>query len=136
MIIENVMKEIGDAIDTIPMLERFDFWVGKVPVPGFTVGLPEETVYDQTYGRGSDTLTVPVVVLVGKVDNQSAARQLMAYMDGSGPRSFKAVLEAHSWTTCDDVMLASAEPGAYSSGGVALLGAEFMLTVLGQGETS
>jgi hypothetical protein len=136
MIIAMVMKEIADQVDTIPGLNVFDFWVKKMPVPGATVGLPTRVGYDKTYGRGSDSIDVPLLVMVGAVDAASSARALMTYMDGSGPRSVKAVLEAHEWTTCDEVVVAEAAPDVYSSGGVLLLGAEFTLEVLGQGISS
>lgn len=136
MIIADVAAELAERLQTIPKLNGFPYWVKKVPVPGFTVGLPERIEYDQTYGRGLDKITFPVLVLVGMVSSAQSARDLDAYMDGSGARSFKAVLNPTGWSSCDDVFVVTAVPDTYLSGGVTLLGAEFTVDVYGQGATS
>lgn len=136
MIVETVLAEVAGQLDTIPKLNVFPFWAKKVPVPGVTVGLPELIEFDQTYGRGLDRMRVPILVMVGLVSDRASAKELSAYMDGSGDRSFKAVLNGHTWTSCDDVMVTSCEPGTYSSAGVILLGAEFTVDIYGQGESS
>lgn len=136
MIIHEVATEITERLGTIPKLNGFPYWIKKVPVPGFTVGLPELIEYDQTYGRGLDKITFPILVLVGQVSSAQSARDLEAYMDGSGARSFRAVMDAEPWQSCDDVFILSAEPDTYVSGGVTLLGAEFTVQVHGQGATS
>lgn len=134
MIVEAVSAEVASVLGTIPQLNTFPYWAKKVPVPGVTVGLPELIEYDQTYGRGLDKMRLPILVMVGMVSDRSSAKQLGAYMDGEGPRSFKAVLNGHTWESCDDVMVAACEPDTYSSGGVILLGAEFTVDVFGQGQ--
>lgn len=136
MNVTEVLAEIAARLDTIPKLNVFPYWAKKVPVPGVTVGLPERIEYDQTKGRGSDACDVPVIVLVGAVSSAASARELNLYMDGDGDRSFAAVLDSGPWESCDDVHVVSAEPGAFDSGGVTLLGAEFTLRVFGQGATS
>jgi hypothetical protein len=134
VIVRDVSEEIVLAIkSSIGQLNGFHYTVGKVPVPGFTVGPPELIDYDQTYGRGYDKITLPIIFLVGKNDSRSAASQLDAYLDGDGPRSVKAALEAHEFTTCDDVRVVKAVPATYTSGGVDLLGAEFTVDVYGTG---
>lgn len=136
MIVEDVLAEIAARLDTITGLNVFPFWAKKVPVPGVTVGLPEGIEFDQTYGRGLDKMSVPIIVMVGMVSDRASAKELGAYMDGSGARSFKAKLNAGPWTACDEVIVRSVAPDTYSSGGVILLGAEFMTDVYGMGETS
>ena len=136
MIITEVLAEIADQLDTIPKLNVFPFWAKKVPVPGATVGPPEKIEFDQTYGRGSDKMTVPILVLVGAVSSEQSIRDLSAYMDGEGARSFKVVLNGYEWTTCDDVMVTECVPDTYTSGGVTLLGAEFTALITGQGVAS
>lgn len=137
MIVTAVLQEIADLLDEIPGLNVFPYWVKKVPVPGATVGLPSEIEYDQTYGRGLDKMTVPIIVLVGMVSAKASAAELNAYMDGSGARSIKWNLNgARDWASCDDVVVRSVIPDTYSSGGVVLLGAEFTVDVYGKGETS
>lgn len=136
MIVETVLAEIAGRLDTIDRLNVFPFWAKKVPVPGVTVGLPERIEFDQTYGRGLDKMTVPIIVMVGMVSDRSSAKELGAYMDGSGARSFKAVLDADGWESCDSVIVVECAPDTYSSGGVILLGAEFKVDVFGEGAGS
>lgn len=136
MKIRLVAQEMTVRLETITKLNGFPYWIKKVPVPGFTIGLPERIAYDQTYGRGLDKITFPVLVVVGPVSSEQAARDLEAYMDGSGPRSFKQILNPPGWESCDDVCVTEAVPDTYMSGGVFLLGAEFTVDVHGQGETS
>jgi hypothetical protein len=136
MIISAVRAEIRERLMTIPKLNGFDYNVKKVPVPGFTIGPPELIEYDQTYGRGQDRMRLPLLVLVGLISAEASERELEAYMDGEGARSFKAILNPSGWTSCDDVFVTSCEPDTYESGGVTLLGAEFTLIVCGEGAPS
>jgi hypothetical protein len=130
------MDEIGQKLATIPQLRVYPYNVDKIPPPGAIVGLPESVDFDATYGRGSDSLILPVWVMVARANAQAAGAQLAAYLDGSGDRSVKAAVDStnsNTYSSCDEVTVTKAVPGAYTSGGVDMLGAEFTVTVAGQG---
>lgn len=136
MNVQDVMDEIGEKLAAIPQLRVYPYNVDKIPPPGAIVGFPETIDYDETYGRGSDSLTVPVWVMVSRANAQSAGAQLAAYLDGSGERSVKAAVDrtnTNTYSSCDTVTVTTAKIGAYTSGGVELIGAEFTVTVTGSG---
>lgn len=89
-----VMDQIGDRLDTIPNLRVFRYPPGKVTPPAAIVSFPDGYTFDATYGRGSDTMKIPLIVVVGKPTDERARDRLAEYVNGSGARSFKAVLEA------------------------------------------
>ncbi|WP_433519044.1 hypothetical protein ACQP2T_28105 [Nonomuraea sp. CA-143628] len=63
-----------------------------VITPGFE---GEPTIrFDSTMGRGSDDFLFTVTLLVQAVDDRSSQAELDAYLEGSGVRSVKAVIEA------------------------------------------
>ncbi|HMG43942.1 MAG TPA: hypothetical protein VK611_21595 [Acidimicrobiales bacterium] len=96
MNLADVMDDVAARIDTIPGLRVSAFPPDQVQVPAAVVTYPEAYTFDETYGRGMDRLTLPVVVMVGKVSDRKSRDQLAAYMDGSGPQSLKAAIEATS----------------------------------------
>jgi hypothetical protein len=96
MILADVMDELAARIDTIVGLRVFAFPPDSVAPPAAVVTYPEDYSYDETYGRGSDRLTIPVVVMVGKLTDRSSRDNLSVYADGSGVKSIKAVIEADS----------------------------------------
>ena len=56
----------------------------KIAPPAAIVTYPDSYTFDATYGRGSDTMTIPVVVLVGRVSARASRDKLAAYVDGAG----------------------------------------------------
>jgi hypothetical protein len=53
---------------------------------------------------------------------------------GDGPQSVKAAMEAHTWTSCDDLTVTSCEFDVETIAGVPYLAAMFKATVVGPGE--
>lgn len=137
MNVEAVMQEIGAKLGAIMGLRVFPYNVGKVPPPGAIVGLPDDIAFDRTYGRGVDAMTIPVWVMVSKASDRAANHELTAYLSGSGAKSVKAAIDSrpggNHYLSCDTVIVTTAETGAYTSGGVDLLGAEFTVQITGSG---
>ncbi|MFJ3786982.1 hypothetical protein [Streptomyces sp. NPDC090093] len=100
--------------------------------------------FDKTMGRGLDEAEITCRVLVGRADDRAAQAILDGLLDGSGPSSLKAAIEA-----------ARGAPGQYALGGLAhdlrltrmqgyrwyehqgvqYVGAELIIRVIGQGDT-
>lgn len=135
MNLADVMGEVGDALETIEDLKGrvFRYPSDNVAPPAAIVGLPDEITYDETYGRGSDRLSVPVFVLVSRADMRVAVETLAAYCDGSGFQSVKAAIDNHDYTACDTVRVASATFDVVPVAGVEQLTVEFILDVFGSG---
>lgn len=133
MNLADVMSEIGDALDSISGLRVARAPAGSIQAPAAVVGLPDELAFDQTYGRGTDRLKVPVVVAVGRPQERTTVERLGRYADGSGAESVKQVLEGWAWTTCDFVHVVSVAFDVVRIGGTDYAGALFTLDVVGDG---
>jgi hypothetical protein len=133
MIVEDVMDEVADQLDTIAGLRVFAFPPDSLTPPAAIVSYPDEIVYDATYGRGMDRLTLPVVVVVGRLSDRATKGLLTDYTDGAGGGSIKAVVEAGTYTAFDTVRVTRAEFDAIRIGSTDYLAGMFDLDVAGQG---
>jgi hypothetical protein len=131
--VADVMDELGDALDTISGLRVFPYWVDKVSPPAAIVGFPEELTYDATYGRGSDSITLPIIVVVGRVNARSTRDRVAQYTDGTGMTSAKTAIESHSATSYDSARVERVEFGTASIGGTEYLAATFHVDITGSG---
>lgn len=97
--------------------------------------MPELITYDQTYGRGSDSMTWPLLVLAGKVTDRLVLGRIGQFCDGSGDLSIKALLEATStsYTSCDSVRVVSVQLDTVTWQGTDFQGALFELHIFGSG---
>lgn len=128
-----VMDAIGNALDLVPNLRVFPYFADSVTPPAATVGFPDEYLFDETFGRGSDRATIPVNVVVGKADARSARDQLAQYANGSGPTSVKQAVEQYATTAWDSVRVKSIEFGVVSIASVSYLAATFNIEIIGRG---
>lgn len=136
MNLTEIMEEIGDRLDTIVQLNVFRYSANNPPAPAAVVGLPTTYEYDQTYGRGSDALTLPVTVIVGRASDHASHKAIAAYANGSGDRSVKQVLDstrANPYTSCDTVTVKSVEFVYIEPAGTSYLAAEFAVEITGSG---
>ena len=78
--------------------------------------------FDDTMGRGMDTVQCQVVVDVSRADDVEGLSMLDEYVQGHGDRSIKAVLETATGTGLSFVRVRSTEVGTRSTSD----GAEFM----------
>lgn len=129
----DVMDEISTRLDTIAGLRCFAWPNPSVAPPAAVVLYPEEYIFDATYGRGLDRLSLPVVVVVGKVSERSTRDALAAYVNGSGASSVKAVLESGTYTAFDFVRVAAVDFGERTIAGTPYQGAQFTLDIAGSG---
>jgi len=133
MNLADVMDEVGDLIDTIQGLRVFRHPPSTVTPPAAIVTYPETYTYDETFGRGSDRMDLRVVLLVGKVSDRSARDRIGAYVDGSGPRSIKAVLEADEYTAFDSARVRDVEFDIVAMARVEYLAATLTIDIIGPG---
>lgn len=128
-----VMDEVGDALDTIAGLRVFRFPPDAAAPPFGIVAWPSDITFDATYGRGSDRLTLPVIVGVARSNDRAAWAQLGPYCDGSGAASVKAVVEGHTYTACDPPRVTRVEFAPLVLGGTEYEAAFFDLDISGSG---
>lgn len=132
MILQDVREELATRLNTTEL--RAYAWVkGPVTPPTALVMLPQEITYDATYARGSDRLTLDVLVVVGKAADRSAFETISGYADGSGSGSIKALLDGDDYTHCDSVRVTQATFDVVSIAAVDYLSATFTLDIIGSG---
>jgi hypothetical protein len=64
------------------------------PNPPIAVILPQGVEYDNTFGRGMNTYTFAVTVIVGRVSERSGQNALDAYVSSTGSSSIKLAIES------------------------------------------
>jgi len=64
------------------------------PNPPIAIVQPDSIAYDDTFGRGMQTYTFTVVVLVGRVVERSAQNSIDAFCASTGSSSIKLALES------------------------------------------
>lgn len=133
MNVADVMDELAGQLDTIDGLRVFGYVPKSVAPPAAIVSFPEIYTYDTTFGRGVDTMTIPIYVLVGNVHDRSAKEQIAQYMDGSGTHSIKAVLRAGTYTAFATQRVRDVIVDVYQMNEMELLGAMFNVDITGSG---
>lgn len=133
MNLANVMDQVAAQLDTIADLRCFGYPPDSVSPPAAWPTYPEDYTYDETYGRGMDRMTLGVMVVVGKITDRSSRDELAAYVNGSGAKSVKAVLEAGTYTALHTLRVASAEFDVVRIAATDYIAARFDLDIAGPG---
>lgn len=133
MNLADVMDEVAARLGTIDGLRTFAYPPDRVTPPAAIVTYPTELNFDTAYARGMDRLTLPVIVLVGKVSDRTARNHIAAYVNGSGASSVKAVLESGTYTAFDTIRVTGAEFDVIQIAGVDHLAASLDLDITGPG---
>lgn len=130
-----VCAEVAEVLDTIDGLRCFAYQPQTITPPAAIVlnPAPGDIVYDATYGRGMDRMTLPLLIVGGRSDNRSVQQSIREYCDGSGPRSVKAVLERATFTSLHTIRVSTGGVDGVVVGGVEYLAALLDLDIAGQG---
>lgn len=137
MNLANVMQQIADRLES--EISDFQKVHGFPPdrVGGTPTGIvtyPETYNFDATYGRGSDRISeLPVVVLVGKVDDRGSRDLVGKFCDGSGPASVKQVLQTGVYTAFDTIRVQTCDFDIVTISGTEYLAATFACDITGKG---
>ena len=98
------------------------------PNPPIAVILPQGVEYDNTFGRGMNTYTFAVTVIVGRVSERSGQNSLDAYVSSTGSASIKLAIESDktlNGKALDLRVTDSRNYGELTVGEVTYLSAEF-----------
>jgi len=128
-----VMDAVGDRLDTIAGLRVFRYPPDKLTPPAAVVSYPDKIDPHGTYNRGMARMTLPVVLVVGRVSVRSARDQLAAYAKDTGASSIVTVLESGTYTAFDTVTVTEITFDVVSLGGVDYMAALFDLDIAGSG---
>lgn len=133
MNLSTAFTELGAALGTITGLRVQTFPDASVSAPQVTIAFPDSIEFDETYGRGSDRLTLQAVVFTSMTDPRTGFTALLAYCAGSGSSSVKAAIEAGTYTQSADVRVTGIDFDIYAVGGVSYYAAVFTIDVYGNG---
>lgn len=134
MNLDDVMKQVGDRLDTIAGLRVTSEPPNRITPPSGWVGFPEEYTFDETYGRGLDRIrNLPVIIAVGKVTARTTRTLIGGYVSGSGATSVKQVLESGTYTAFDGLRVASVTFDVITMAGDDYLAALFNVDIAGRG---
>lgn len=133
MNLANVMQEISDRLNTIASLRCFAYPPSAPTPPAGWVDYPDNIEFDATYGRGTDTMKLMVVLIVGRVSVRSVRDQVGKYADGSGDSSVKQVLESGTYTAFDTVNVTGVDFDYVTIAQTNYLSAVFHLDIAGEG---
>lgn len=132
-----VMAEIGTALATMDDMRVYVGAPATVVAPGTgavaVVPFPEQVDYDSTYGRGMDTITGEIMIVLGRPTDRGTVDKLSAYAAGGGAGSVKQTLESYTWTTCDGIRVEQAGIDPVSYGSVEYLALALRIAVWGSG---
>lgn len=124
-----VMAEVDTRLKTITGMRTTAIGADQaVLTPAAVQYLPDRWDFDQTYGRGVDTVTdLPVVIYLGKSNLRAAVKSILPYLAGSGAKSIKAKLDSATtpYTSCSDFQVVWAEVDY----GARLAGTEYLAAI-------
>lgn len=137
MDLADVMDQIATQADAIEGLRVHSSPMppGDITPPALVVSFPESVTFDETYGRGTDRMSLPLVVVVGNPTERQTRDLVVKYCAGSGASSIKQVLESGAYSAFDLLRVEGIEFDAVSIGGVDYLAAIFTLDIIGPGSS-
>lgn len=133
MDVNAVVAELAEALQGIVGLRVFGYVPGTVNPPAVIIPPPPSVTFDDTFGRGADTLTFEMYVIAAPDPDRSGTAVLNGFLSGSGDTSIKAAIEGATYSEFDSVRVVSAEAGPMTIGGIDYLGAMFTLDIIGSG---
>lgn len=135
MIIADVMDALANAVRIIPDLKEQTYaWPNEnPPEPSAIVTYPEDLDYDQTGARGSDEISIDVVVLVGVLWDEATRDRVSKYANGSGVSSVKTTIENFATSAWDSVRVERATFETQDHAGITHLAAIFTCDIIGPG---
>jgi hypothetical protein len=127
------MEEVAAQLKLITGLQVFAYPPDKINPPGGAVSYPDGIDYGVTYGgpRGAVRLDgLNIVLLANRATTRQARDTVSGWIAPAGAASVPARLEAHDWTTCDDLTVTRVDFDVVTVGAVDYLAAMFKATVM------
>lgn len=135
MRLTDICMELAEALSLIDGLRTYPYPPDTVNVPCAVVSYPESLDFNQTYGAmGYDMATIPIMVLVSRVGDRGASKEIEAYSSRKGERSVKEALETYTYLETDHVHVSGVSYDVYSVNEIDYLAATFLVQVLANEE--
>jgi len=127
--INNIRAGLATRLATISGL-RVSAEQPDNPNPPLAVIIPDGTRYDDTFGRGMDTTTFRIILIVSRVAEKQAQKNLDAYCATTGAKSIKTAIEGDKTlggSVFDCRVTEMRNYGQIPVGDVTYLGCEFVV---------
>lgn len=127
-----IMEELDAALSpglTAAGFDTFDHPPGKVSGPSAILSYPERIDYHAAYQRGMIRLTIPLVVVVPRNNDEQASDVLGECCATTGDKSIMMIVENAGYTTLDAVTVTSVDFDVVEIAGASYLAALFTLDV-------
>ncbi len=119
-----VMDALALALTNASITKHVYAWPSEsVVVPAAIVGYPDPIDFDMTFGRGSDSATFPIWLVVGKVSERTARNILSAYITGA--TGIKNTLDGNLSGSVQSCRVVDCKIESVAIGGVPYLAARF-----------
>ena len=102
------------------------------PAPPVAVIVPVNVEYDVSFGRGTDTYTFSVLLIVGRMSERAAQTTLDAYINPTGATSIKAAINTDPTLggACQSARVTNmVNYGSLIVGDTEYLSADFQITI-------
>ncbi len=133
MKLKDVMEEMADKLKLFTGHNVFSYPVDSLSPPAGVIGYPESITYDETYQQGEMMFnSLPVWLVTGRTDSESARNQASEWTDPQGANSVKRYLDVQNYSSCDDVQVGNATFDVFAVGGIEYLVVVFDVTVTGE----
>lgn len=133
MLLREIMDDLGEALKTIPDLRVKPYTEQRIMPPVVMVSLPRIYRYDATMDRGSDDIEIPIVLMIGRIDAESARNALGPYVDPTGDHSIKLAVEKYQSGVWDIAHVMDAQFLVMAVSSVEYLTATFRVRIVGSG---
>lgn len=133
MNLNDVMDELAVRLDTIDGLRVYGYPPDTLQPPAAIVTLPDSVSFDESYARGLDRITLPVVLVVAKPTDRTSRNAIAGYCSGTGTSSVKAVLEAAPHTSFSLITVKGIDFDVVTIGGTDYVAAMFNTEIVGSG---
>lgn len=130
-----VMTEVSGRLQAVG-LRSYPYLPDDIAPPAAVIVSPETYTFDATYGRGQDSITLPVLVLIAKVDDRAAWKAIAAYCSGDGAKSVKQAIDGDrrsGYTAMDYAVVRSITFDAVKWAGNDYISALFTVDIEGPG---
>lgn len=132
MNLKAIMAEISAALD--PALKEagfsnFDYPKGSITAPAALLGYPERMKPHNTYNNGMWRITLPLIVVAGRVNEESAADLMGEICSDVGEKSITMIVEGASYTTLDAVTVEQIDFDVVDVAAVSYIAAMFTLDI-------
>lgn len=132
MNLKTIMEEIDAVLSpalTAAGFSTFDYPVGKVVAPAAILSYPERIDYHGTYQGGMRRITLPLVVVAGRQNEESAADLLGEICADEGDKSIVMIVEGQAYQSLDVVTVTSVDFDVVEIAGASYVAALFTLDI-------